>query len=88
LKFFSLYKKKFYKINIDQYVIWFLYITLLYNLIITDFAFITHTHLELTVDFNEKVLEGKTTLDVERKPSATELVRKIIYLSKNINFYH
>lgn len=58
-----------------------------YNfLIITDLAFVTHTHLELTVDFDQKVLEGKAILDVERKPSTTELVRKIIYLPESTNF--
>lgn len=60
-----------------------------YNpLIITDLAFVTHTHLELTVDFNQKVLEGKAILDVERKSSATELVRKLIYLPRNTNVYY
>lgn len=49
-----------------------------------DFAFVTHTYLELTVDFNQKVLEGKAILDVERKPSATELIldnRKLVISS-------
>lgn len=44
-------------------------------LIITDLAVVTHTHLELIVDFDRKVLEGKAILHIEKKTSsANEIV--------------
>lgn len=39
-------------------------------LIITDLAIVTHTHLELIVDFDRKVLEGKAILHIEKKISS------------------
>jgi len=43
-------------------------------LLITDVAVVTHIHLELNVDFDKKILEGKAILDVKRISSITELV--------------
>ncbi|EFN66270.1 Leukotriene A-4 hydrolase [Camponotus floridanus] len=46
-----------------------------------DLAVVTHTHLELTVDFDRKVLEGKVILDIERTSSANEIIldnRKLV----------
>ncbi|RLU18853.1 hypothetical protein DMN91_009211 [Ooceraea biroi] len=36
----------------------------------TQFAIVTHTHLELNVDFDQKILQGKAILDIERTSSA------------------
>lgn len=70
-------------------VIYYLFLLLLYDyslfaygLILTvlkffiDLAIVTHTHLELTVDFEQKILKGKAILDIEYKHIATELVSK------------
>lgn len=46
-----------------------------------DLAIVTHTHLELSVDFNQTVLKGKAILDVEKKTPTTELIldnRKLV----------
>lgn len=63
------------------------------RIIFTDLAVVTHTHLELNVDFTEKVLEGKAILDIERISSATELVSKIfsrflLEIKKNFIYIH
>ncbi|RLU18861.1 hypothetical protein DMN91_009219 [Ooceraea biroi] len=40
-----------------------------------EFAIVTHTHLELNVDFDQKILQGKAILDIERTSSAaTEVI--------------
>lgn len=49
-------------------------------LIFTELAVVTHTHLELDVNFERKVLTGKAILDIETKSATTELVSKIILL--------
>lgn len=43
-------------------------------IIITDLAIVTHTYLELIVDFDRKVLGGKAILDIEKTPSVNEIV--------------
>lgn len=43
-------------------------------LIITDLAVVTHTHLELIVDFDRKVLKGNAILHIDKTPSANEIV--------------
>ncbi|XP_071639826.1 leukotriene A-4 hydrolase-like [Temnothorax longispinosus] len=39
-----------------------------------ELARVTHTHLELNVDFGLKVLEGKAILDIEWEPSSNEII--------------
>lgn len=46
-----------------------------YNfIIITDLAVVTHTHLELIVDFDRKILGGKAILDIEKISSVNNIV--------------
>jgi len=42
-------------------------------------ACVEDTYLELSVNFDRKVLEGKAILTVVKKPSVTEIVRKYLY---------
>lgn len=52
-----------------------------------DLAVVTHTHLELIVDFDRKVLEGKAILHIEKTSSANEIIldnRKLV-ISNTIN---
>jgi len=51
----------------------------LVSIIITDLAVVTHTYLELIVDFDRKVLEGKAILDIERTSSANEIVSENLF---------
>ncbi|XP_032674153.1 leukotriene A-4 hydrolase [Odontomachus brunneus] len=49
-----------------------------------EFAVVTHTHLELDVNFEQKVLTGKAILDIETKSTTTELIldnRKLVILN-------
>ncbi|XP_024880974.1 leukotriene A-4 hydrolase-like, partial [Temnothorax curvispinosus] len=39
-----------------------------------ELARVTHTHLELNVDFGLKVLQGKAILDIEWEPSSNEII--------------
>jgi len=59
-------------------------------LFITDLAIVTHIHLELNVDFDKKILEGKAILDVERISSITELVSEAYssFLKTKFLFIH
>lgn len=43
-------------------------------------ARVIDTYLDLHVNFEEKVLEGKAVLTIERKPSADEVVSKYFLL--------
>jgi len=42
-------------------------------------ARVIDTHLELSVNFDKKILEGKAILTIVKKPSVTEIVRKHLY---------
>jgi len=42
-------------------------------------ARVIDTRLELSVNFNRKILEGKAILTIVKRPSITEIVRKHLY---------
>lgn len=54
---------------------------------ITDLVVVTHTHLELDVNFERHVLAGKAILDVEKKGVATELVSRIFPFVFSLLFF-
>ncbi|KMQ94850.1 leukotriene a-4 hydrolase [Lasius niger] len=50
----------------------------------SDLAVVTHTHLELIVDFDRKVLKGNAILHIDKTPSANEIIldnRKLVILN-------
>jgi len=51
-------------------------------------ARVKDTRLELSVNFNRKILKGKAILTIEKEPFVTEIVRKfIIFISKKKKSY-